>query len=145
LHSLFNLQNLKTMGFSIFRSLVANILLVIFIVLMQNCATRLVPKEKALEYNEIFLDRIYVLTEELNYSKEESLKKGTQVRVYIESTPSLLKVKCYPIEESREYAIGRMAIYKINDEIEKRELEMEDLEVIISEKFKIIEPKKKKK
>lgn len=117
----------------------------IFILLgLENCASRLVPKEKALEYNEIFLERTYILTEELNYSKEESLKKGTQVRVYIESTPSLLKVKCYPIEESREYAIGRMAIYKINDQIEKRELDMEDLEVIIAEKFKILEPKKKR-
>ncbi|MCC5813323.1 MAG: type II secretion system-associated lipoprotein [Leptospira sp.] len=133
------------MGFSIFRRLPAIFLIATFTFLMQNCASRLVPKEKALEYNEIFLERTYILTEELNYSKEESLKKGTQVRVYIESTPSLLKVKCYPIEESREYAIGRMAIYKINDEIEKRELNMEDLEAIIAEKFKIIEPKKKKK
>jgi type II secretion system-associated lipoprotein len=133
------------MGFFNIRSILIVLIIALFSYLLPNCASRLVSKEKSLEYNEIFLERTYVLTEDLNYSKEESLKKGTQVRVYIESTPSLLKVKCYPIEESREYAIGRMAIYKINDEIEKRELDMDDLEIIIAEKFKIIEPKKKKK
>lgn len=109
-----------------------------------NCSARLVPKEKIQSYNEIFLERTYVLKEDLKFSKEDSLSKGAVVKVFIESTPSLLKVKCYPIQESREYAIGRMAIYKINDQIEKRELSFEDLELVVAEKFDPYNPKKKR-
>lgn len=112
---------------------------------IQNCSTRLVPREKVYEYNEVFLERTYVLKEDLNLSKDDLLKKGTAVKVYVESTPSLLKVKCYPVEESREYAVGRMAIYKINDEVEKEELDFDDLEAIIAEKFQPFESKKKKR
>lgn len=121
------------------------LLVSLYFVFLTGCSTRLVPKEKVTEYNTIFLERVYVLKEDLVYTKDESISKGTPVRVYVESTPSLLKVKCYPLEESREYAIGRMAIYKINDEIEKRELELEDIESIISEKFSEYEPNSKKK
>jgi len=65
------------------------------------------------------------------------------VKLYIESTPSLLKVKCIPATESREYAIGRMAIYKINDDYEQRELNFDEIESIIAEKFDIYDPSKK--
>lgn len=105
---------------------------------------RLLKEEKLQSYNEIFLERTYVLKEDLKLSKEDSLSKGAIVKVYIESTPSLLKVKCYPMQESREYAIGRMAIYKINDQVEKREVNLEDLELIVAEKFDLYDPKKKR-
>lgn len=117
---------------------------ILFLGLNTNCSARLVPKEKLQSYNEIFLERTYVLKEDLKLSKEDSLSKGAIVKVYIESTPSLLKVKCYPMQESREYAIGRMAIYKINDQVEKREVNLEDLELIVAEKFDLYDPKKKR-
>lgn len=110
-----------------------------------RCSTRLVPPDKVLSYNEIFLDKTYVLKEDLKLSKTEGLSKGTVVKVYIESTPTLLKVKCYPIQESREYAIGRMAIYRINDQVDKRHLEFEDVEAIVAEMFEPYDPSKKRK
>lgn len=111
---------------------------------VENCSSRLVPKEKVAEYNEILLDRVYVLKEDLLITGQEKLKKGTKVKVYIESTPSLFKVKCYPIEEAREYAIGKLAIYKINEEVDKKELTLEDIEEILKEKFELYVPDKKK-
>ena len=126
-------------------SFLVRIGILILYFLLVACSSRLVPKEKLLEYNEVLLGRVYVLKEDLIISQDESIKKGTKVRVFVESTPSLLKVKCYPVEESREYAVGRMAIYKINDEFEKKSLNFEDLELIISERFQMYEPPKKGK
>lgn len=112
-----------------------------------SCSTRLIPKEKVREYNDVLLSRTYIIREDLVLSKSDSIRKGSKVRVYVESTPSLLKVKCYPIEESREYAIGRMAIYRINEEVESREIGFPELEEILAEKFDLVDsssPKKRK-
>ncbi|WCL47932.1 type II secretion system-associated lipoprotein [Leptospira sp. GIMC2001] len=115
------------------------------ILLLIDCSTRLIPKEKVLEYNEMFYERTYVLKEELKLSKDDTIGKGSLVKLYVESTPSLLKVKCYPITESREYAVGRLAIYLINDTVEKRNIELEELEEIIAQKFEPYDPNKKRK
>jgi type II secretion system-associated lipoprotein len=108
-----------------------------------DCSTRLVPKEKSKEFNDSIADKTYILKEEIKSANNKVLKKGTYVKLYIESTPSLLKVKCIPATESREYAIGRMAIYKINDDYEQRELNFDEIESIIAEKFDIYDPSKK--
>lgn len=121
---------------------IKGLLLLLFIF---HCSSRLVPKEKVIEYNEILLERIYVLKEDLVFSNGEKLKKGTKVRVYVESTPSLFKVKCYPVEEQREYAIGKLAIYKINETVDKKELFLEDIEEILKEKFDLYVPDTKKR
>ncbi|MCG9874242.1 MAG: type II secretion system-associated lipoprotein [Leptospiraceae bacterium] len=127
------------------KTLYIRILCCIYLCLLISCSTRLVPKEKSKEFNDSISDRIYILKEEIKSANNEILKKGSFVKLYIESTPSLLKVKCIPANESREYAIGRMAIYKINDDYEQRELNFDEIESIIAEKFDIYDPSKKPK
>lgn len=119
--------------------------LVFGLIFLEACSTRLVPKEKAREFNQSISDQIYISKEELKLANNETIKKGTNVKLYIESTPSILKIKCFPATESREFAIGRLAIYRINDVEKKKELNFQDLEGIIAEKFDKYDPSKNPK
>ncbi len=91
--------------------------------------------------NEYYDQKAYLLKEDLKISTEEVWKKGTAVRLYIESTPSLLKIKVYPANESRENSTGKLASYIINEDVKKKKYEFEDVELWVATKFQITELK----
>ncbi len=111
---------------------------------MCNCSQRLIEKNKLREINEYYDEKVYLLREDLKLSAEEVWKKGTLVRIYVESTPSLLKLKVYSAKESRENSTGKLAAYIINDDVKKKKYELEDIEVWVASKFQVSEQKNKK-
>jgi type II secretion system-associated lipoprotein len=96
------------------------------------------------EINEYYDGKVYLLKEDLKLGPEEIWKKGTLVRIYVESTPSLLKLKVYPANESRENSTGKLAAYLINEDLKKKKYEFEDIEVWVATKFQVSELKNKK-
>ncbi|MCW7492210.1 type II secretion system-associated lipoprotein [Leptospira sp. 2 VSF16] len=104
----------------------------------------MIKKERLREINEYYDGKTYSLQEEIKFSETEVWKKGTLVKIYIESTPSLLKLKVYPIAESRESSVGKLAAYIINDDVKKKQYDLEDVEEWVSRKFTLVEPSVKK-
>ncbi len=96
------------------------------------------------EINDSFDSKTYALKEDLRLSPEEVWKKGTLVKIYIESTPSLIKLKFYPATETREGSVGRLAAYMINNDIESGKFDARDVEEWVATKFLLTVPKNKK-
>ncbi|XDD48716.1 type II secretion system-associated lipoprotein [Leptospira sp. WS92.C1] len=112
------------------------------IFLLAGCGSRLIRKDSITQVNEYYADKIYYLVQDKKVSNTEIFKKGMLVRIYIESTPSMVKIKCYPADQKREYAIGRMIIYQLNDEYTGKKITIEDLNKLIANE--LVEYKKKK-
>ncbi|MDV6236996.1 type II secretion system-associated lipoprotein [Leptospira ellisii] len=112
------------------------------ILLLAGCGNRLIRKDSIAKVNEYYADKIYYLIQDKKVSNNETFKKGMLVRIYIESTPSMVKIKCYPADHKREYAIGRMIIYQLNDDYTGKKITIEDLDKLIANE--LVEYKKKK-
>ncbi|TGK35025.1 type II secretion system-associated lipoprotein [Leptospira gomenensis] len=112
------------------------------ILLLAGCGNRLIRKDSIAKVNEYYADKIYYLIQDKKVSNNETFKKGMLVRIYIESTPSMVKIKCYPADHKREYAIGRMILYQLNDEYTGKKITIEDLDRLIANE--LVEYKKKK-
>ncbi|MCB1190646.1 MAG: type II secretion system-associated lipoprotein [Leptospiraceae bacterium] len=100
-----------------------------------HCSSRLIKKKDLPAYNKYYKDKIYYLKEDLIVTKDDVLKKGTPVKIWIESTETLLKVKCYPISEKRESAIGRLVIYAINNNYKGKKFTRKNLDKLIEKKL----------
>jgi len=74
-------------------------------------------------------------------SNKDVLQKGTSVKIWIESTPTILKLKCYPSNIDREVAIGKMVTYLINEEIRNSSFNLESIENLIDEKLVYYDPR----
>ncbi|MDF3821513.1 type II secretion system-associated lipoprotein [Leptospira sp. 96542] len=129
--------------FALFCSVFRVIPLVILLGLC-HCSQRLIGKEKQREINDYYDGKTYTLLEDVKISQEEVWKKGSIVKIYIESTPSLLKLKFYPVNESRESSLGKMAAFIINEDAKKRQYEFEDVEEWVALKFAPYDTKSKK-
>ncbi|GBF41926.1 lipoprotein [Leptospira ellinghausenii] len=116
----------------------------VLVLVFSQCSQRLIKKEKLREINEFYDGKTYALRDEIKFSQTEVWKKGTFVKIYIESTPSLLKLKVYPIQESRESSVGKLADYIINDDVKKREYDLADVEEWVNQKFTLVEQNAKK-
>ncbi len=108
------------------------------------CSHRLIKKENLYEFNEYYKDKTYYLKDNVNVGNNETIKKGASVKIWIESTASLLKVKCYPSEEEREYSIGKLIIYLVNEEYKDKTITKEALDKIIEEKLVLYNPKNRR-
>ena len=120
----------------------------LLVLLIGACSKRLLTKEQVREYNEFFSDKVYLLKEDIKNQGQEPILKGTVVKIYIEATDSLLKIKCLPLEEPRESSIGRLAVYVENSKQEKKKWSLAEIEEILDTKFQETSesfPKKKKK
>ncbi|EKT86778.1 type II secretion system-associated lipoprotein [Leptospira santarosai] len=113
-----------------------------FFLFFVDCGNRLIRKDAVAQINEHYSEKIYYLTKDKKVSSTEIFKKGMLVRIYVESTPSMVKVKCYPADHKREYAIGRMILYQLNDEYGGKKITIEDLDKLIADE--LVEYKKKK-
>ncbi|PJZ37635.1 type II secretion system-associated lipoprotein [Leptospira levettii] len=116
----------------------------VLVLVFSQCSQRLIKKEKLREINEFYDGKTYALRDDIKFSQTEVWKKGTLVKIYIESTPSLLKLKVYPIQESRESSVGKLADYIINDDVKKREYDLADVEEWVNQKFTLMEQNAKK-
>ena len=114
-------------------------LLIMF--LFTNCQSALIKKEQVIEFNAYLKDRSYYLKEDILVAEGEVFKKGMLVKLWVESTPSLLKIKCYPAQEDRENTSGKLAIYIINEDFKKKEFTLADLENLIEPKMKLYKNK----
>ncbi|TGL91007.1 type II secretion system-associated lipoprotein [Leptospira congkakensis] len=117
----------------------------VLLLAFSHCSQRLIKKEKLREINEYYDAKTYSTQEDIKFSQTEVWKKGTLVKIYIESTPSLLKLKVYPVAESRESSLGKLAAYIINDDVKKRQYDLEDIEEWVGKKFTLVESSVKKK
>ncbi|PJZ51674.1 type II secretion system-associated lipoprotein [Leptospira adleri] len=109
---------------------------------LAGCGNRLIRKDVVAQINEHYADKTYYLVQDKKVSNTETFKKGMLVKIYVESTPSMVKIKCYPADHKREYAIGRMIIYQLNDEYSGKKITIEDLDKLIANE--LVEYKKKK-
>ncbi|WP_210409376.1 type II secretion system-associated lipoprotein [Leptospira fletcheri] len=118
------------------------ILVFLLALLTFQCGSRLIKQDKLSNINTYYQDKVYALKRDTKVSATETFKKGMLVRIYIESTPSLIKVKCFPADQKREHAIGRLLAYQVNEDFEKRSIKIEDLDKLIDNE--LTEYKKKK-
>ncbi|TGM96253.1 type II secretion system-associated lipoprotein [Leptospira yasudae] len=109
---------------------------------LAGCGNRLIRKDSIAQVNDHYAEKIYYLIQDKKVSNTETFKKGMLVRIYIESTPSMVKIKCYPADHKREYAIGRMIAYQLNDDYAGKRITIEDLDKLIANE--LVEYKKKK-
>ncbi len=120
------------------------ILLTCTILISLFCSRRLIKKEEISLINEYYSQNTYKLKEDITFSAKDVLKKDTLLKIWIESTPTILKIKTYKLDDDRESAIGKMITYQINEEFKDKKFTVEYLDKLISEKLEIIDQKEKK-
>ncbi len=114
----------------------------LLVLLTIQCGARLIKQDKLFDINTHYQERVYSLKKDTKVSATETFRKGMLVRIYVESTPSLIKIKCFPADQKREHAIGRLIAYQVNEDFEKKAVNTEDLDKIIANE--LTEYKKKK-
>jgi type II secretion system-associated lipoprotein len=119
-------------------------LLIFLILISLFCSKRLIKKDEISLINEYYSQNTYKLKEEISFSAKDVLKKDTLLKIWIESTPTILKIKTYKLDEDRESAIGKMITYQINDDFKDKKFTVEYLDKLISEKLEIVDQKEKK-
>lgn len=119
--------------------------LVVLIVAVSGCKSRLIKKEKLAKINDAYANEVYFLKKDIIVAKGEVYKKGMLVKIYVESTPTMLKVKCFPAEETREKAIGQMILYKVNEDVESESFTKEEIDTFIEPVLQKYEQKGRKK
>ena len=120
-------------------------ILLFLIGVLSSCQRRVIKKTDVYHLNEYYKNKNYYLKENLTISNKEVLEKGTLVRIWIESTPTILKLKCFPSNIDREIAIGKMVTYIINDEISHLDFTLESIESLIDEKLVFYSPNETEK
>lgn len=124
--------------------LCTKLLLICSILISLFCSRRLIKKDEISLINEYYSQNTYKLKEDISFSSKDVLKKDTLVKIWIESTPTILKIKTYKLDDDRESAIGKMITYQINDEFKDKKFTVEYLDKLISEKLEIVDQKEKK-
>lgn len=106
-----------------------------FLVSVLACNKRLIRKDDLTLINEHYSQNTYYVKENLVMDNKDVIKKDTSVKIWIESTASILKVKCYNSNEERESAIGKMVAYIINEDFKEKQFTVEYLDQLIAEKL----------
>jgi type II secretion system-associated lipoprotein len=99
------------------------------------CNKRLIRKDDLTLINEHYSQNTYYVKENLVMDNKDVIKKDTSVKIWIESTASILKVKCYNSNEERESAVGKMVAYIINEDFKGKQFTVEYLDQLIAEKL----------
>jgi type II secretion system-associated lipoprotein len=110
-------------------------LIVLAILFVLACNKRLIRKDDLTLINEHYAQNTYYVKENLVLDNKDVIKKDTSVKIWIESTASILKVKCYNSNEERESAIGKMVTYIINEDFKGKQFTVEYLDQLIAEKL----------
>jgi type II secretion system-associated lipoprotein len=105
------------------------------LLLVLACNKRLIRKDDLTLINEHYSQNTYYVKENLVLDNKEVIKKDTSVKIWIESTASILKVKCYNSNEERESAVGKMVTYIINEDFKGKQFTVEYLDQLIAEKL----------
>ncbi len=105
------------------------------IVLNILCARRLIKKDEMALINEYYSQNTYYLKQDVSLGVKDIIKKDTSVKIWIESTATILKVKVYNSNEDRESAIGKMVSYIINEDFKGKKFTVEYLDALIAEKL----------
>ncbi len=93
-------------------------------------------KKRDLEFiNEYYSSRTFFVKENIPIGNKSIIEQGTSVKVLIEASSSVIKVKCFPSNQEREGSIGRMVAYIVNEDIKNKNFTVEDLEELISQKL----------
>lgn len=115
--------------------------LILSLLLVSTCNKRLIRKDDLSLINEHYAQNTYYLKENLVIDSKEVIKKDTSVKIWIESTPSVLKVKCYKVNEDRESAVGKLVSYLVNDDFKGKNFTVENLDDLISQKLEYYDSK----
>lgn len=93
-------------------------------------------KKSDLEFiNEYYTSRTFFVKENLPIGNKEVIEQGTSVKIIIEASSSIIKVKCFPSNQEREGSLGRMVAYVVTEDIKNKNFTVEDLEELISQKL----------
>jgi len=117
------------------------LVLIILTFTLSYCQKRIFKKEEIYHLNEYYKNKTYFLKDNLTISNKDVLPKGTSVKIWIESTPTIFKLKCYPSNIDREIAIGKMVTYLVNDDIRGSDFTLESIEELIDDKLIYYDPK----
>ena len=117
------------------------ILMIVLAFALFYCQKRIFKKEEVYHLNEYYKNKTYFLKDNLTISNKDTLPKGTSVKIWIESTPTIFKLKCYPSNIDREIAIGKMVTYLVNDDIRSSDFTLESIEDLIDNKLTYYDPK----
>lgn len=93
-------------------------------------------KKSDLEFiNDYYSSRTFFVKENTPIGNKQVLEQGTSVKVLVEASSSVIKVKCFPSNQDREGSVGRMVAYVVNEDIKNKNFTMEDLEELIAQKL----------
>jgi type II secretion system-associated lipoprotein len=110
--------------------------IILFVIILNIlCARRLIKKDEMALINEYYSQNTYYLKQDVPFGPKEVIKKDTSVKIWIESTATILKVKVYNSNEDRESAIGKMVSYIINEDFKGKKFTVEYLDALIAEKL----------
>ena len=112
-----------------------NCSIICLVLFFSSCQSALIKKKDLLQYNKILQQQSYVLKDDIAVGEGLVYKKGMLVKIWVESTPSLLKIKCYPANHDRENAYGKLVTYFENDNFKKKEFTYDDLKEAIHTKL----------
>lgn len=113
------------------RILLFSLLLLSFL----GCQRKTIKKDDLALLNEEYSGKTYYLKQNFYITHKDILPKGTSVKIWIETSASLIKVKCYPSNQDRESAIGKMVAFIIQEELKDKPLTSDRLDSLIKEKL----------
>ncbi len=113
------------------RILLFSLLLLAF----SECQRKTIKKDDLALLNEEYSGKTYYLKQNFYITHKDILPKGTSVKIWIETSASLIKIKCYPSNQERESAIGKMVAFIIQEELRDKPLTSESLDLLIREKL----------
>ncbi|MEM7179683.1 MAG: type II secretion system-associated lipoprotein [Spirochaetota bacterium] len=114
-----------------------SILLTGIVLLGISCQKRLIRAKDLPYINEYYSKKNYYLKEDVKIDNKRTLKKGLLVKIMIDATPSLVKVKTYPAKNNRENSLGQMIAYLANDDFEGDSFTIENLDELIEKKLEL--------
>jgi len=78
----------------------------------------------------------YFLLKKIETSNNESLKKGSRIKIYFRSGSHSIKAYAYPYNEDRETVMGDNILYLFDNEFEKKKYNRESFEKKLAEIIK---------
>ena len=108
-------------------------------IFLVSCQSAVIKRKDLYRFNRILENQSYTLKEDVTIEEGLVYKKGMLLKIWIESTPSLLKIKCFPSGHDREAARGKLLVYYLNETFKKKEFTFDDLKEVINRKLDLYE------
>ena len=125
------------------------LLAIAMLVASAACSGRFVPRDPLGKLNKKWADsKTYEVQKDVDIGNGKIVKKGTKVKIWIESDSFSIKVKAYDLKTTREKAMGKNIVFMYegmfkNEEFDQGQFEKELLTILKEVPAPTTPPKKK--